>query len=270
MRCYRSSQPQAKTTQVPCTFVTTAVGAQFAKIANMGLDCLIVTCDSTLLGHVQTSLGTHGASLHHRQDSETAIEFASRRHLDGLVVGCDDVSGGTKAITPARNSPANKQTLILAVVNGFTSAEEALNLGADFALSKPIHQARLRSVLDIAVAKMEREHRRYFRYEVDLPVRFRTPLGQSFSARMKNVSEGGLAINLVNPLRLQGVVIVEFELPSVEPQAFQARADLVWSDSFVMGLRFLYIEKDSGVALQTWLSSLEAQLHFRESAQRTC
>lgn len=68
----------------------------------------------------------------------------------------------TKALFELRSSPANKQTLILAVVNGSTSAEEALDLGADFALSKPILQTRLRSILDIAVPKMERERRRYF------------------------------------------------------------------------------------------------------------
>jgi hypothetical protein len=109
-----------------------------------------------------------------------------------------------------------------------------------------------------------------FRYDIDLPVRFRNRLGQSFTARMQNVSEGGLAIKLIDPVRLKGVVIVEFELPSVEPQAFHAKADVVWSDSFAMGLRFLYIDKDSGVALQTWLNSLEAQFHFCESAPRTC
>lgn len=45
------------------------------------------------------------------------------------------------------------------------------------------------------------------------------------------MSEGGLAIKLIDPLRLKGVVIVEFELPSVERQAFHAKADVVWSDS---------------------------------------
>jgi len=229
-----------------------------------------MTCDPTLLGHVQAVLGPHGASLDLRQDSASAMELASRRHLDGLVIDCDDVPGGAKALAHVRSSRANKQSLILAVVNGSTSAEAALDLGASFVLSKPIQQARLRSILDIAVPKMEREHRRYFRYQVDLPVRFRNPLGQSFNARMKNVSEGGLAIKLVDPVRLEGVVIVEFELPSVEPRAFHAKADVVWSDSFVMGLRFLYIEKDSGVALQTWLNSLAAQSHCRESAPRTC
>ena len=53
--------------------------------------------------------------------------------------------------------------------------EAALDLGANFALSKPLQQTRFRSVLDIAVPKMEREHRRYFRYNVDLPVRRRWP-----------------------------------------------------------------------------------------------
>ena len=62
---------------------------------------------------------------------------------------------------------------------------------------------------------------------------------------------------------------MEFDIPSVEPQAFHAKADIVWSDSFEMGLRFLYIEKDSGVALKSWLSLLESQCQLRESAVHT-
>src|ERR1019366_2957613 len=222
----------------------------------MGLECLIVTCDPTLLGHFQASLATDGASLHLRKDSASAIELASRRHLDGLMIDCDDVPGGPKPLAQVRSTPANKQTLIVAIVNGATSAEAALDLGANFVLSKPIQQTRLRSVLDVAVPKMDREHRRYFRYDVDLPVQFRNHLGQSFTTRMQNVSEGGLAIKLIDPLRIKGVLTVEFEIPSVEPQAFHAKSDVVWSDSFVMGLRFLYVEKRSVVVLQTWLSSL--------------
>lgn len=234
----------------------------------MELDCLIVTCDPGLLGHVQAGLGTHGGSLQLRQDCASALELVSRRHLDGVVIDCD-VPGGARALAALRSTPANKQTLILAVVNGFTSAEEALDLGADFALSKPIQQSRLASIMDVAIPKMEREHRRYFRYDVDLPVRFRTSAGRSFNAKMKNVSESGLAITLVDPLRVEGVVTVEFELPSVVPRTFRAKADVVWSDSFVMGLRFLYIDKECAVAQQAWLNSLEGQACFRESGGGT-
>lgn len=232
----------------------------------MELDCLIVTRDPSLLGQVQASLGTHGASFHMRQDCASAIELVSRRHLDGIVIDCDGVPGGAKALPALRSAPANRQTVILAVVGGMTSAEEALDQGADFTFSKPIQRQRLTGILDVTVPKMEREHRRYFRYDVDLPVRFQTPVGQCFTATMKNISESGLAIKLVDPLRLKGVVTVEFELPSVEERTFRAKADVVWSDSFVMGLRFLYIDKDHGVALQAWLNSLESQAQFRGSA----
>jgi DNA-binding response OmpR family regulator len=236
----------------------------------MRLECLIVTCDSNLLSHIKSNFGTSGASLDFRQDSASAIELASRRHFDAVFIDCDDVGGGTEVLTKTRNSRSNQQTLIFAVTSGSTSVENAVDLGANFVLCKPVQETRLRSVLDIAIPKMEREHRRYFRYDSDLPVRFGNHLGQSFTARMKNVSEGGLAVSLVDRLHLKGVLTLEFELPSVTPQRFHARADVVWSDCFTMGLRFLYIEKNSEVALQGWLKSLDAQSQLNESNARPC
>jgi CheY-like chemotaxis protein len=234
----------------------------------MGLDCLLVTCDPTLLGQIKANFSARGASLDLRQDSASAVELTSRRHWDGLIIDCDDVAGGMEALVNVRSSRSNRESLIIAVLNGSTNAKTALDLGANFVLCKPIEESRLRSVLDIALPKMEREHRRYFRYDIDLAVRFQNHLGQSFSTTMKNVSEGGMAIKLIDPVHLKGIVPVEFDIPSVEPRAFHAKADIVWSDSFEMGLRFLHIEKDCEAALQSWLSSLEAQSQFRGSTER--
>jgi CheY-like chemotaxis protein len=234
----------------------------------MALDCLVVTCDPTLLGQIKANFSAHGASVDLRQDSASAVELASRRHWDGLIIDCDDVAGGAEALVNMRSSRSNQQTLIVAVLNGSTSVEKALDLGANFVLCKPIEESRLRGVLDIAIPKMEREHRRYFRYEIDLPVRVQNHLDQSFNSRMKNVSEGGMAVKLVDPVHLKGVVPVAFDIPSIEPQPFRAKADIVWSDSFAMGLRFLHIEKDCEAALQSWLRSLEAQSQFRDVTER--
>jgi len=231
----------------------------------MALDCLVVTCDAALLGQMKAAFSLCGGSLDLRQDSVSAIELASRRHLDGVVIDCDDVPGGRQAIAQIRNSRSNKQTMLFAITNGMTSAGEALDLGANFVLGKPLQENRLLGILEVAIPKMEREHRRYFRYAVDLPVRLRDPLGKAFPARLKNISEGGMAVMLADPVRVNGVVLVELEIPSIEPQPFQAKADIVWSDSFAMGLRFLYVEKNSGTALHSWLGSLESQHYFRES-----
>jgi hypothetical protein len=159
--------------------------------------------------------------------------------------------------------------LIFAVVNGSTRVDEALDSGANFVISKAGQESRFRSVLDATLPKMEREHRRYFRYEVDLPVRLRNHDGQTFTARVKNISEGGLAVKLLDPLRFDGLVTVEFNVPSVNAELFQAKADVVWSDAFAMGLRFLYTDKESGIALESWLNSLEAQAQLHETSPRT-
>jgi CheY-like chemotaxis protein len=234
----------------------------------MALDCLVVTCDPILLGQIKSNFSARGVSLDLRQDSASAVELACRRHWDGLIIDCDDVAGGTDALVNVRKSRSNQETLIVAVLNGSTSREAALDLGANFVLCKPIEDSRLRGVLDLAVSKMEREHRRYFRYDIDLPVHFQNHLEQSFSTTMKNISEGGMAIKLVDPVHLNGVVPVDFDIPSVRPLAFHAKADVVWSDSFAMGLRFLHMEKSCEAALQSWLGSLEAQSQFRGSTER--
>src|SRR5579862_141639 len=231
----------------------------------MGLQCLVVTSDYKLIGQIKPTLNEHGVSLDLRQDSASAIELVSRRHWDGVVIDCDNVSGATEAIADIRKSRSNKQTLIFAIVNGFTSVETALDQGANFVLSKPLQETRWRSVVEAVIPKMRSEHRRYFRHEVDLPVRPRDHDGQPLLANLKNISEGGMAVKLACPLRLEGVMNVEFDIPSVEPKTFRAKADVVWSDAFASGVRFLYVEKDSASALGEWLSFLEAQLQFRES-----
>ncbi len=226
----------------------------------------MLTANPTLLRDMRATLGARGVSVQFRQDPQSAIELASRRHLDGMVVDCD-VPESAKTLDQLRNSPANKQTLMLAVVSDSMGEREAIELGADFALSHPVQQTRLYNILELAIPKMEREHRRYFRYQVDLPMRFRDTLEQSFIAgSIQNISEGGLAIKLAAPLKLKGVVLVEFDLPSVEPQLFRGKAEIVWSDSFTMGLRFLYIEKDAASYFHSWLNSLEARARFHESA----
>src|ERR1700736_5734998 len=109
----------------------------------MGLDCLVVTCDSTLLGQIKANFTARRASLDLRQDSASAVELASRRHWDGLIIDCDDVAGGREALVSIRKGRSNQETLIVAVVNGLTKAETALDLGANFVLNKPIEEGRL-------------------------------------------------------------------------------------------------------------------------------
>jgi hypothetical protein len=187
----------------------------------MGLNCLLLTSDATLLEVIRTGFSATSVELEIRTDAASAIELSARRHLDGFVIDCDDVSGAADVL----------------------------------------------AVLDVALPRMEREHRRYFRHKVDLPVELLCYTGETFAGKIMNVSEGGLALTHFGPAAVEGVVTVQFGLPSAEPQTFQAKAEVVWNDASAMGLRFLRIEPGSRSCFEARLDSLEAQLQFRESAR---
>ena len=86
-----------------------------------------MTCDPIVLGQIKSTFSAHASSLELRQDSVSALELAGRRHLDGLVIDCDQVVGGVEALTKIRNNRSNKNALIIAVINGLTSTETALD-----------------------------------------------------------------------------------------------------------------------------------------------
>jgi CheY-like chemotaxis protein len=228
----------------------------------MSLNCLLVTSDATLLEVFRTGFSATGVELEMRRDAASAIELSARRHLDGFVIDCDDVAGAADVLTEIRGSRSNRASVVVAVVNGTTSVSTAVDAGANFVLGKPVQDRQLRGLLDVAVPRM----RRYFRHKVDLPVELLCYTGETFTGKIMNVSEDGLALTHFGPAAVEGVVTVQFGLPSAEPQTFQAKAEVVWHDASAMGLRFLRIEPGSRSCFEAWLDSLEAQMQFRESA----
>lgn len=233
----------------------------------MGLNCLLVTGDATLLEVFRKGFCATSVELEMRTDAASAIELSARRHLDGLVIDCDGVERAMDLLVQIRGSRSNKTAVVVAVVNGTTSVSTAVDAGANFVLGKPVQDKQLQSLLGVALPRMEREHRRYFRHKVDLPVELLCYTGETFAGKLINVSAGGLALTHFGPVAVEGVVTVQFRLPSTEPQTFQAKAAVVWNDAATMGLRFLRIEPACLPGFEAWLDSLESQLQFRESGQ---
>jgi DNA-binding response OmpR family regulator len=233
----------------------------------MGLNCLLVTGDATLLEVFRKGFCATSVELEMRTDAASAIELSARRHLDGFIIDCDGVERAMDLLVQIRGSRSNKTSVVVAVVNGTTSVSTAVDAGANFVLGKPVLDKQLQSLLDVALPRMEREHRRYFRHKVDLPVELLCYTGETFAGKLINVSAGGLALTHFGPVAVEGVVTVQFRLPSTGPQTFQAKAAVVWNDTATMGLRFLRIEPACLPGFEAWLDSLESQLQFRESGQ---
>ena len=89
----------------------------------MSLNCLLLTRDATLLEVFRIAFSAVSVELEMRSDAASAIELSTRRHLDGFVIDCDDVSGGADVLAQIPGSRSNKATVVVAVVNGRNQRE---------------------------------------------------------------------------------------------------------------------------------------------------
>ena len=182
-----------------------------------------------------------------------------------LNLGILQTEDGLEVLTGIRHTSANrKKAVILAIVNGTTGISTAFDSGAQFVIGKPIDKGRLRPFLETAIPQMEREHRRYFRYPVELAVQLSPTLDEEISTGMVNVSEGGLAVSAGAVLKIDEIVTVKFEIPSLEPHPFSAKAQVVWSNGVRTGLRFLFIDQECRRGLESWLEMLACQEQSHE------
>ena len=228
----------------------------------MSLECLLLTQDTGVLKAISLTFAELGIGLIMRQDAGSAIELIKRRHLDGFVIDCDDVAGGMQTIRDIRGNPPSTHPVVIAIVNGTSSTSQALGWGANFVMAKPVEESRLGSMLGLALPTMQGEHRRYFRYPVNLPIELQLLDGRCVRATMVNISQGGMAIQ-VNEALPKVSVRVRFGLPGVTTQKFEARTVLVWTNKASAGLQFIHIEAHGRENFERWLNSLEAQLQFR-------
>ena len=74
------------------------------------------------------------------------------------------------------------------------------------------------------------------------------------AAQVLNVSDGGLAVRLLDKARLHGPVTVKFSVPG--ENAITAMATVAWSTEPIFGLKFFAMDDASRSAYVNWLASM--------------
>ncbi len=225
----------------------------------MVLEILLVTRDAELLRTMRSALNPFGVVLHVRSDAETAVEIATRRHFGGLIIDCDDLPEAHGLLARLRGERSTRSSTLIAVLNGQTSSESAFRLGANFVLDKPVTLEYAQRVLQTAMVPITQNCRQYFRHKVEIPASIISGTGSCFSARIINISAGGLAIELSSPQSLEGAVVITFEIPSIDRFTVEARAEVVWTDLRRAGMRFIFMSPEARHNLDEWLDFLYGQ-----------
>ncbi len=219
----------------------------------MKLEMLLVTHDRDVINAVRPGLERLGIAVQLRAEPLSATEVCERRRFDGLIIDLEIGPESQDLLASVRRGRANRLSSVLAISGATMDPKQALALGANFSLQKPLCADTFDQYLKLALAVMVREYRRYFRFPVQLAVNI---AGSAGDARMLNVSEGGLALRSRATASAGSALQLSFEVPGGE---IQAVAQVVWGDAMgTIGLQFVQMSRQDRERFHQWLELLRA------------
>jgi len=220
----------------------------------MRLESLLVSRDTELAKTLQPALERFAIGMEVCVGPNAGAEILGSEHFDAVIIDCDDLQGGLEVLKQARGGSANRSSVALAVLNGKTTTRQAFDLGASFVLQKPVSLQNAVRCASAAVSMMARERRRYYRHPVDMSVTLFFGEDARLEARTTNISDGGMAVELKQPLPGKGLSGVKFT-PNGMASPLELKAEVAWADEKGrMGIRFAKVPSRHLEQLEAWLA----------------
>ena len=219
----------------------------------MNLESLLLSGDPDVERVLRPVLEQLAIDVEICRDARRGSEFLLSEKFDAVIVDCDDLKGGMEILQGLRNIPSNRNSVAFAILSGQrTTTQQAFDMGVNFVLQKPVSSLNASRCFNAALNFMLRERRRYFRQPVKMQIR--VGLGdQELRATSSNVSEGGMAVMLREPLPKGASPHLKFTLPGLSA-ALEVEAEVAWNDlKGRTGFRFKNVPKSSQQLLEQWL-----------------
>jgi len=230
---------------------------------------LLIANNYQTLTAVADGLGQVGASFDFASTSEAGGEYVGRRKVDGIIVDLD-VPGAEDLIRSIRQGTSNRGAVVFACLPSDNRSPVAVVTGATFLLPRPLTPESVASQVSAARSSMLREHRRFFRYPLSLPV-YLVSNGAEQRGMMANLSEGGMAIYTVRSAEYRSMIEFAFELPSGEKIA--GKGSVAWvNNEGMLGIEFHVLRGQGEVVLQKWIQeqqTIDLCPNNRERTPRT-
>jgi CheY-like chemotaxis protein len=233
------------------------------------LELLISGPDPNLFRIVRAALEDPGiAGCHFSADPAQAIDVLARRHFDGIILDCEVVPSAQEVLSKIRRGPSNRQSPVVAILNGPAALPAIQNYAAVFPVYKPVSAAKIMRQLTKGLDAMQEENRRYFRFTVTLPMLLgtgeKTLAAEKLHAELINVSAEGMAVRLSRSIRPEGMLHLTFDLPSIDPYRIEAVGEVIWTDAQGrMGIKLCHMPLEARQRYTSWLDVLYAQHELR-------
>jgi len=219
----------------------------------MALTSLIVCADAEavqVLTHIFHDLGIEAANC---ADPSVAKERLPENRFDIVVVDCRNETSSTALISSIRNSPLQRNSVIVALVKAGSRASETFETGANLLLYKPLSRERAFHSLQTAKGLVRRERRGKLRIPVQVPASIAYAGKEDAAATVVEISETGIGIQTLDNLPRNAKVYFHFALPG-QDAAIQLAGEVMWrAASGRVGVRFVNVPQTSKRVLQQWV-----------------
>lgn len=222
------------------------------------LEFVLVSSDYATMNAVSEGVKKYGGKFVLVPEAAAARDYMNRRKTDGVFVDLE-VPGALGLIESIRKGTSNSKVVIFACARSSKEYTSTLNAGANFLLRKPVSLDSVALHITIAKELLTSERRRYFRHAVSLPVLLRQGEVEQ-RVRMTDLSEGGMAVHTVKPLKHGGVVDFGIEFPP--GVRVTGKGQVTWINA--AGMAGIALQKFDGKGkehLEGWLMVQEQRLN---------
>lgn len=192
---------------------------------------------------VEICLGSNGAS-----------RILRKQRFDAVIVECDPEGAGLELLEQLRSDTPNQKTLAVGIVHDHRQMKDAFARGANFVLSKPISAQDASRILRFTRGMLTRMVRRFLRVAVHRLAHVEIG-GHPDPAFMLDLSEGGIAIQCLEPITAGEMLDISFLLPGTSI-GISGRGVVAWSDATgKAGIEFETLSEDQRKAMKDWVVS---------------
>lgn len=224
----------------------------------MALTSLIVCADAEavqVLTHVLHDLDVEATNC---GDPSAAKDRLPEKRFDIIVVDCVNETSSTALISSIRNSPRQRDSVILALIKAGSRASETFETGANLLLYKPLSRERALHSLHTAKGLVRQERRGKLRIPVQVPASIAYAGKEDARATVLEISETGIGIQTLDNLPRDAKVYFHFTLPG-QDAAIRLAGEVMWrAASGRVGVRFVNVPQTSKKVLQRWVQEAAA------------
>ena len=152
-----------------------------------------------------------------------------------------------------RQARANHTAVVLAILNGDTHGADAVDMGANLVLNKPVSCALAREELRRLRTLVGADERRFPRYPIEGTAYVSFGRTVDRRADIINLALGGMGLRLSERIVDDEILRVRFQLPGTTT-VIQVQGEMVWADpQGGVGIRFVSLSGQARAALEKWI-----------------